>query len=150
MVSMLQWQSAGLPLCGKHSVANMCSLLLVYGCLAFAAAKLHTTTYRIIVGAGSMSAAVLQFLQVPLDKAQEAGRGGQPQLQQQNKQQQTQSVPGPGGTQLKFMDTDEHVYFWFPLLAGLSELTFDPRQEIRHSALEVSLAPVPMMQMVHL
>ncbi|GFH28986.1 brefeldin a-inhibited guanine nucleotide-exchange protein 2-like, partial [Haematococcus lacustris] len=32
---------------------------------------------------------------------------------------------------------DEHVYFWFPLLAGLSELTFDPRQEIRASALEV-------------
>lgn len=25
------------------------------------------------------------------------------------------------------MDSDEHVYFWFPLLAGLSELTFDPR-----------------------
>ncbi|KAL6762063.1 hypothetical protein V8C86DRAFT_3013062 [Haematococcus lacustris] len=32
---------------------------------------------------------------------------------------------------------DLHVYFWFPLLAGLSELTFDPRQEIRASALEV-------------
>lgn len=29
------------------------------------------------------------------------------------------------------------MYFWFPLLAGLSELTFDPRQEIRQSALEV-------------
>ena len=28
---------------------------------------------------------------------------------------------------LKFVDRDEHVYFWFPLLAGLSELTFDPR-----------------------
>ncbi|GIM16141.1 hypothetical protein Vretimale_18795, partial [Volvox reticuliferus] len=38
---------------------------------------------------------------------------------------------------LRFIDRDEHVYFWFPLLAGLSELTFDPRQEIRHSALEV-------------
>jgi hypothetical protein len=23
------------------------------------------------------------------------------------------------------------MYFWFPLLAGLSELTFDPRSEIR-------------------
>lgn len=30
------------------------------------------------------------------------------------------------------------MYFWFPLLAGLSELTFDPRPEIRYSALEVS------------
>lgn len=29
---------------------------------------------------------------------------------------------------LRFIDRDEHVYFWFPLLAGLSELTFDPRQ----------------------
>jgi brefeldin A-inhibited guanine nucleotide-exchange protein len=39
--------------------------------------------------------------------------------------------------QMKFVDRDEHVYFWFPLLAGLSELTFDPRPEIRRSALEV-------------
>ena len=30
------------------------------------------------------------------------------------------------------------MYFWFPLLAGLSELTFDPRPDIRYSALEVS------------
>jgi len=36
-----------------------------------------------------------------------------------------------------FTDADVHVYFWFPLLAGLSELTFDPRPEIRRSALEV-------------
>lgn len=33
--------------------------------------------------------------------------------------------------------TDDHLYFWFPLLAGLSELTFDPRPDIRKSALEV-------------
>lgn len=32
---------------------------------------------------------------------------------------------------------DDHVYFWFPLLAGLSELSFDPRPEIRKSALQV-------------
>ncbi len=38
---------------------------------------------------------------------------------------------------LQFSDKDEHMYFWFPLLAGLSELTFDPRQDIRYSALEV-------------
>ncbi|GMH32506.1 hypothetical protein BSKO_00340 [Bryopsis sp. KO-2023] len=42
---------------------------------------------------------------------------------------------GPKG--IRFIDKDEHMYFWFPLLAGLSELTFDPRQEIRSSALEV-------------
>jgi len=38
---------------------------------------------------------------------------------------------------LQFVDRNEHVYFWFPLLAGLSELTFDPRPEVRNSALEV-------------
>ncbi|TQD86038.1 hypothetical protein C1H46_028424 [Malus baccata] len=34
-------------------------------------------------------------------------------------------------------DKDDHIYFWFPLLAGLSELSFDPRPEIRRSALQV-------------
>ncbi|KAM0048372.1 putative Sec7 domain, mon2, dimerization and cyclophilin-binding domain, Sec7 domain superfamily [Helianthus debilis subsp. tardiflorus] len=33
-------------------------------------------------------------------------------------------------------DKDGTLYFWFPLLAGLSELSFDPRPEIRKSALE--------------
>lgn len=37
----------------------------------------------------------------------------------------------------RFTDRDEHMYFWFPLLVGLSELTFDPRPEIRTSALGV-------------
>ncbi|KAG6550387.1 hypothetical protein Mapa_008350 [Marchantia paleacea] len=36
-----------------------------------------------------------------------------------------------------FTDKEDHLYFWFPLLAGLSELTFDPRPDIRKSALEV-------------
>lgn len=36
-----------------------------------------------------------------------------------------------------FSEKEAHMFFWFPLLAGLSELTFDPRPEIRHSALEV-------------
>ncbi|KAG5060781.1 hypothetical protein JHK87_001810 [Glycine soja] len=35
------------------------------------------------------------------------------------------------------IDKDDHLHFWFPLLAGLSELSFDPRPEIRKSALEV-------------
>ena len=39
---------------------------------------------------------------------------------------------------MQFGDKDEHVYFWFPLLAGLSKLTFVPRPDIQHSALEVS------------
>jgi brefeldin A-inhibited guanine nucleotide-exchange protein len=35
------------------------------------------------------------------------------------------------GGRIRFTDKEEHMYFWFPLLAGLSELTFDPRPEIR-------------------
>ncbi|XP_072953876.1 brefeldin A-inhibited guanine nucleotide-exchange protein 2 [Typha angustifolia] len=35
------------------------------------------------------------------------------------------------------IDKDDHLHFWFPLLAGLSELTFDLRPEIRKSALQV-------------
>ncbi|GAB2224201.1 hypothetical protein Droror1_Dr00004952 [Drosera rotundifolia] len=34
-------------------------------------------------------------------------------------------------------DKDDHLYSWFPLLAGLSELSFDPRPEIRKSALQI-------------
>ncbi|KAF8409876.1 hypothetical protein HHK36_002394 [Tetracentron sinense] len=36
-----------------------------------------------------------------------------------------------------FMDKDDHVSFWVPLLTGLSKLTSDPRPDIRKSALEV-------------
>ena len=42
-----------------------------------------------------------------------------------------------GQQSMQFSDKDEHVYFWFPLLAGLSELTFDPRPDVRYTALEV-------------
>ena len=38
---------------------------------------------------------------------------------------------------IRFTDRDEHMYFWFPLLVGLSELTFDPRSEVRYGALGV-------------
>ncbi|KAL6569404.1 Brefeldin A-inhibited guanine nucleotide-exchange protein 2 [Orobanche minor] len=34
-------------------------------------------------------------------------------------------------------DKVDHLYLWFPLLAGLSELSFDPRPEIRKRALQV-------------
>ncbi|KAF6174168.1 hypothetical protein GIB67_033700 [Kingdonia uniflora] len=36
-----------------------------------------------------------------------------------------------------FTDKDDHVYYWVPLLTGLSKVTFDPRPAIRKSALEV-------------
>lgn len=53
--------------------------------------------------------------------------------------QQTGTAESPThGKGMQFSDKDEHIYFWFPLLAGLSELTFDPRSELRQSALGVS------------
>eukprot|EP01025_Chloroclados_australasicus_P037318 TRINITY_DN3805_c0_g1_i5.p1 TRINITY_DN3805_c0_g1~~TRINITY_DN3805_c0_g1_i5.p1 ORF type:complete len:1288 (-),score=132.71 TRINITY_DN3805_c0_g1_i5:189-4052(-) len=55
--------------------------------------------------------------------------------------QHRQSSLGLGSSEnqrsFRFTDKDEHVYYWFPLLTGLSELTFDPRSEIRYGALEV-------------
>ena len=61
-------------------------------------------------------------------------------------QQAQQQAEAPAQQQrgLQFSDRDEHIYFWFPLLAGLSELTFDPRQDIRSSALGVSLCTLPV------
>ncbi|GJZ38549.1 brefeldin A-inhibited guanine nucleotide-exchange protein 2-like protein [Tanacetum coccineum] len=44
--------------------------------------------------------------------------------------------PGKDG-KFEVADKEDHLYFWFPLLAGLSELSFDPRPEIRQSALQV-------------
>ncbi|KAH9627442.1 hypothetical protein KSS87_006133 [Heliosperma pusillum] len=37
----------------------------------------------------------------------------------------------------ELVDKGDHLNFWFPLLAGLSELSFDPRPEIRKSALQI-------------
>ncbi|XP_051141539.1 brefeldin A-inhibited guanine nucleotide-exchange protein 2-like [Andrographis paniculata] len=51
--------------------------------------------------------------------------------------------PSPQKEKEKNIDTGDakdkvdHLYLWFPLLAGLSELSFDPRPEIRQSALQV-------------
>jgi hypothetical protein len=87
-----------------------------------------------------LSSCLCTGLQLPVDQQQHlaaAPRRGSAELR-------ATAVAGVGSPQqqqqpgtLKFVDRDEHVYFWFPLLAGLSELTFDPRPEIRRSALEV-------------
>lgn len=57
---------------------------------------------------------------------------------------QSAHVPGPGDgvvgaarSYTTFTDKDAHMYFWIPLLAGLSELGLDPRPDIRRSALGV-------------
>ncbi|KAF5732964.1 brefeldin A-inhibited guanine nucleotide-exchange protein 2-like [Tripterygium wilfordii] len=53
----------------------------------------------------------------------------------------TPSSPHPGKDgnleNGEMTDKEDHLCFWFPLLAGLSELSFDPRPEIRKSALQV-------------
>lgn len=51
---------------------------------------------------------------------------------------------------MQFSDKDEHIYFWFPLLAGLSELTFDPRSELRHSALGVRPTPLVLQSVAYM
>lgn len=56
--------------------------------------------------------------------------------------QPTQVVRRSGKGTTSFTDADAHLYFWFPLLAGLSELTFDTRRDVRHSALEASAPPL--------
>ncbi|GAB4844373.1 Brefeldin A-inhibited guanine nucleotide-exchange protein 2 [Ancistrocladus abbreviatus] len=52
-------------------------------------------------------------------------------------QSQAQCVRNGKLEEGELADKDDHLYFWFPLLAGLSELTFDPRPEIRKSALQI-------------
>ena len=54
----------------------------------------------------------------------------------------SQAAQPPARPGLQFSDRDEHLYFWFPLLAGLSELTFEPQPDIRNGALGVSLTPL--------
>jgi len=67
------------------------------------------------------------FQSIQVEASEGSGSGGSPLAL---------SLRAPSG-RLHFTDKDEHMYFWFPLLAGLSELTFDPRPDIRYSALEV-------------
>lgn len=63
------------------------------------------------------------------------------QKSEQSEKTKSKSKSNANGTKanivVRFTDKDEHMYFWFPLLAGLSELTFDPRQDIRYGALGV-------------
>ncbi len=44
---------------------------------------------------------------------------------------------GKGKGVTAFTDRETHVYFWFPLLHGLSTLAHDDRREIRGAAVQV-------------
>ncbi|CAL8462959.1 g2493 [Coccomyxa elongata] len=80
-------------------------------------------------------------LEAPVADEEVAARGGPAEGQEVQGEEAAQAAAiledGSKGKGLQFSDKDEHMYFWFPLLAGLSELTFDPRPDIRYSALEV-------------
>ena len=79
-------------------------------------------------------------LSLPKVKASTSGGGNEDSrddddesFQQQHQEPSTPREKGP----THFTDTESHTYFWFPLLAGLSELAFDFREDIRTSSLEV-------------
>ena len=66
------------------------------------------------------------------------GGGGEGKKKQKTPPKSPERKPTPrakGAT--CFTDDEVHVFFWFPLLAGLSELTFDPREDIRATSLKV-------------
>ncbi|KAJ6835805.1 brefeldin A-inhibited guanine nucleotide-exchange protein 1-like [Iris pallida] len=54
-----------------------------------------------------------------------------------NKDNETHSVNGDASEENTSAYKDDHVYFWVPLLAGLSKLTSDSRPTISKGALEV-------------
>ncbi|KAL8495472.1 hypothetical protein ACS0TY_019568 [Phlomoides rotata] len=63
------------------------------------------------------------------DLGREAPEMASPSSPQKGKENKTD-----GG---ELADKVDHVYLWFPLLAGLSELSFDPRPEIRKNAVQL-------------
>ena len=75
--------------------------------------------------------AAVQPLSFPSGRADGDGNGGTARSSNGN------LLDAPSACCGRFTDRDEHMYFWFPLLVGLSELTFDPRPELRRSALGV-------------
>ncbi|XVF33483.1 hypothetical protein REPUB_Repub17cG0172300 [Reevesia pubescens] len=83
----------------------------------------------------------IAFLRFCATKLAEGALGSSSKIKDKESGKISPSSPHKGkyGRQDKgeLMDKDDHLYFWFPLLAGLSELSFDPRPEIRKSALQV-------------
>ncbi|XP_058070209.1 brefeldin A-inhibited guanine nucleotide-exchange protein 1 isoform X3 [Magnolia sinica] len=75
--------------------------------------------------------AFLRFCAVKL------AEGGVVFYEKNNESGSSISVDGDGSDGHTFTDKDDHVYFWVPLLTGLSKLTTDPRPAIRRSSLEV-------------
>ncbi|XVE76987.1 hypothetical protein DITRI_Ditri13aG0025400 [Diplodiscus trichospermus] len=78
----------------------------------------------------------IAFLRYCATKLAEGDLGSSSKNKDKESGKISQSSPRKG-IDGELMDKDDHLYFWFPLLAGLSELSFDPRPEIRKSALQV-------------
>ncbi|KAE8720857.1 Brefeldin A-inhibited guanine nucleotide-exchange protein 2 [Hibiscus syriacus] len=83
----------------------------------------------------------ISFLRFCASKLAEGDLGSSSMNKDKESGDTSQSSPhkGSNGRQEngEMMDKDDHLYFWLPLLAGLSKLGFDPRTEIRESALQV-------------
>ncbi|KAL4621672.1 hypothetical protein ACB092_06G246200 [Castanea dentata] len=79
------------------------------------------------------------FLRFCATKLAEGDLGSSSRNKEKEASAKALSPTGKDGKQEngEMADKDDHLYFWFPLLAGLSELSFDPRPEIRKSALQV-------------
>ncbi|KAH7427467.1 hypothetical protein KP509_10G045100 [Ceratopteris richardii] len=75
--------------------------------------------------------AFLRFCALKLAEG-ELGAAGKNKDKDKDKDNKPSKAEGP-----TFTDKDDHLYFWFPLLVGLSELSFDPRPDIRKSALDI-------------
>ncbi|KAE8673530.1 Brefeldin A-inhibited guanine nucleotide-exchange protein 2 [Hibiscus syriacus] len=83
----------------------------------------------------------IAFLRFCAMKLAEGDLGSSSMNQDKESGDTSQSSPSKGNNGRQEngepMDKDDHLYFWLPLLAGLSKLGFDPRPEIRESALQV-------------
>ncbi|KAL2536489.1 Brefeldin A-inhibited guanine nucleotide-exchange protein 2 [Forsythia ovata] len=83
----------------------------------------------------------IEFLRFCAEKLAEGDLGSSRSKEKDTSGKMSQSSPQKGREkELGNGESTHHVdqlYFWVPLLAGLSELSFDPRPEIRKSALQV-------------
>ncbi|GMJ01407.1 BIG2 [Hibiscus trionum] len=83
----------------------------------------------------------IAFLRFCASKLAEGDLGSSSMNKDKDSGDTSQSSPNKGNNGRQengeLMDKDDHLYLWLPLLAGLSKLGFDPRPEIRESALQV-------------
>ena len=129
--------TAACSLCHESGLGLSHALLLrVHSCRMLLLTSLHRSETHCSPGEEALEEALdsgFQFL-LRLGVCLQAAAEGTEQPSTSGQAPQSPARPG-----LQFSDRDEHLYFWFPLLAGLSELTFEPQPDIRNGALGVSV-----------